>query len=456
MTESEQLIRLCERLGAAPAQAAVMAAQLRKRAEQLSAERGITREAAMKYLLEVLVKGRHGEISADSMPDRPTPSMREKLLALFHASYGRAPEIITRAPGRIEVIGNHTDYNGGTVLGASIDRGVWVALARRADGRRSFLSDHSEGAVMLPDTGELKKLAGAQSWSNYPLGVLAAMPGFGLPVPGGFDYAAVSDLPVGAGLSSSAAIELASALAFFEATGQHPSREILVNVGRHAENNFVGVPCGILDQGVSGFGRKGHLVFIDCRGPRFATVPLPADAHFWIFNTQTKHALVDGLYAARHRECMEAAKALGVSLLAEVSPPMLARAGAMLPPVALKRAKHIVEEIARVDAAVLALRAGDLPELGRLLTASHRSSQHLFESSTPELDFLVDALTNLPQVHGARLTGGGFGGAVMALTGSSFADAHAAVVVAAYERKFGSRPDVLHTLTGDGAQVIVP
>ncbi len=456
MTELEQLIQLCERLGAGPAQAAAMAGQMQKRAGQLSAERGITREAAMKYLLEVLVKGRHGEISADSMPERPAPSMREKLIALFHASHGRAPEIFTRAPGRIEFIGNHTDYNGGTVLGAAIDRGVWVGLARRTDGLRTFLSDQSQGIVTLPATGKLEKLTGAQSWVNYPLGMLDALPVFGQPVPDGFDYVAVSDLPSGAGLSSSAAIELASGLAFLEAVDRHPEREILVKAGRHAENNFVGVPCGILDQGVSGFGRKDHLVFIDCRGPRFATVSLPADAHFWIFNTHTKHALVDGLYAERHRECMEAAKALGVSLLAEVAPAALVDAATRLPPTIYKRAKHIIEEIARVDATVRALEAGDLPEVGRLLTASHRSSQHLFENSTPELDFLVDALTAIPQVHGARLTGGGFGGAVMALTGASLGEAQAASVVAAYEKKFGRRPDVLHALTGDGARVIAP
>jgi galactokinase len=456
MTELEQLIALCQRLGAVPAQAATMAAQLQKRAGQLAGERGITREVAMKYLLDVLVKARQGEISAGALPDRPTPSMREKLIALFHATYARAPEIITRAPGRIEFIGNHTDYNGGTVLGAAIDRGVWVALARRMDGQRSFFSDHGREVVTLPADAGPRKLAGVQSWINYPQGVLAALPAFGLQVPAGFDYAAVSDLPIGAGLSSSAAIELASGLAFLEATGQHPARETLVNVGKHAENNFVGVPCGILDQGVSGFGRKDHLVFIDCRGPRFATVPLPAAAHFWIFNTHTKHALVDGLYAARHRECMEAAKALGVSLLVEVSAEALAGAAAGLSPVALKRARHVVEEIARVAAATRALESGDLVETGRLLTASHRSSQHLFENSTAELDFLVDALTALPQVYGARLTGGGFGGAVMALTGAAFGETQAASVAEAYERKFGSRPDVLHTLTGNGAEVIAP
>ena len=376
--------------------------------------------------------------------------MKSLLLEKFRTAFGRAPEIVARAPGRIEFIGNHTDYNGGTVLGAAIDRGVWVALARRDDGRRRFASDQG-GEVVAVAANQLDKLSGPHAWVNYPLGVLVALRDAGLALPSGFDYLAVSDLPTGAGLSSSAAIELASGLAFLAATGQTVPRETLVQLGRYAENKFVGVPCGILDQGVSGFVRKDHLVFIDCRGPRFDTVPLPAGAHIWIFNTHTKHALVDGLYAARHRECMAAARALGVALLADLSPAALAAAGKKLDPLEARRAKHIVEEIARVDATVVALRAGDLTAVGELLTASHRSSQHLFENSTAELDFLVDALVGVPAVYGARLTGGGFGGAVMALASGDFGPADADAVSGAYAGKFGARPDVLHAQTGDGA-----
>ncbi|ATC64325.1 galactokinase [Nibricoccus aquaticus] len=378
--------------------------------------------------------------------------MKEQIIAQFQKAFGRAPEFVTRAPGRIEFIGNHTDYNGGTVLGASIDRGVWVALARRTDGKRRFFSAFA-GEITEAAAGVPQAQTGKASWINYPLGVLAALPVFGLKAPEGFDYVAASDLPTGAGLSSSAAIELASALAFLEATGQRPDRETVVKIGKHAENHFVGVPCGILDQGVSGFGKKDHLVFIDCRGPKFATVPLPSDAHFWIFNTHHKHALVDGMYAARHRECMEAAKAIGVSLLVEASIQQLDAAKATLSSDAYKRAKHVIEEIARVEAANTALRAGDLAGVGKLLTASHRSSQNYFENSTPELDLLVDTLTGTPEVFGARLTGGGFGGAVMALTSARFGDAQAESVAAVYEKVYGTKPEILHCQTGDGAAV---
>jgi galactokinase len=205
---------------------------------------------------------------------------------------------------------------------------------------------------------------------------------------------------------------------------------------------------------VSGFGKAGRLVLIDCAGPRFDTVPMPAGASFWIFNTHTKHALVDGLYSARHRECMTAAQALGVKWLVDVSVDQLRAAEARIEPVAFKRARHVVEEIARVDACVKALAAGDIAGVGALLTASHRSSQKLFENSTEELDFLVDALVASPGVYGARLTGGGFGGAVMALAGAGFSAAQAEAVAAAYEKKFGARPDILPMGTGDGAKVL--
>ncbi|HEY1848653.1 MAG TPA: galactokinase, partial [Opitutaceae bacterium] len=373
--------------------------------------------------------------------------MTEALVSRFRATFSRDPELIARAPGRIEVIGNHTDYNGGPVLGAAIDRSTWVAFAARSDGSRRFASEVKPGVVEA-GAGAPERRAGSDSWANYPLGVLSAMAASGLPTPGGFDYEAVSDVPSGAGLSSSAAIELASALVFTAATGCSLGPDGLAALGRRAENDFVGVPCGILDQGVSAFGKRDHLVYIDCRGPKFSTVPLPAGAHFWIFNTHTKHALVDGLYATRHQECMEAAKIMGVGLLADANPAMLAAAETRLPRPAFKRARHVIDEIARVGQAVEALKAGDLPMLGRLLLESHRSSTTWFENSCRELDFLVDTLEGEKGVFGARLTGGGFGGAVVALASGVFGDQGVRRVSEAYLARFGSRPDVLHAFAG--------
>ena len=377
--------------------------------------------------------------------------MKDLAIARFAELYGHAPTVLTRAPGRIEFIGNHTDYNGGTVLGVAIDLGMWIAAAPAPAGVLNFATDSQRGIVAV-QTSAPDKQTGPQRWVNYPLGVWRSFKEFGWRQPDGLEYLACSNLPVGAGLSSSAAIELASALAYLGLTGENPSREKVVALGRHAENNFVGVPCGILDQGVSGFGRRNHLVFIDCRGPKFNTVPMPAGAHFWVFNTHTKHALIDGLYAARHRECMDAAKQLGVSLLADITPERLEQKRTGLPEVNYRRAKHVVEEIDRVAGVQAALAANDLAEVGRLLTASHHSSRTQFENSTPELDFLVDKLTAAQHVYGARLTGGGFGGAVMAFTDAAFSTAEASKVADAYAVRFGSRPDVLHCETGEGAE----
>jgi galactokinase len=371
----------------------------------------------------------------------------------FRRTYGRAPTVIARAPGRVEFIGNHTDYNGGAVLGAAIDRYVWVAAAPNAAGRLRLFSVGSQSVLELPnDPGT--KIAGSDSWANYPLGVWRSLKDFHLPQPPNFDLLVDSDLPPGAGLSSSAALELSTALALARLAGPADlSPAELAKIGRHAENQYVGVPCGILDQGTSAFGRAGHLVHIDCRGPEFSRVPFPSDAHLWIFNTREKHALIDGYYATRNRECLEAAKQLGVKLLADLTPATFASKSEALPADLAKRAQHIVEEHARVHATVEALQRADLAAVGKLLTASHRSSQHLFENSTPALDLLVDLLEKHPAVYGARLTGGGFGGAVMALTKASFTTADADGIAKAYAAKHGRTPEVIHLQAADGAAI---
>jgi galactokinase len=277
----------------------------------------------------------------------------------------------------------------------------------------------------------------------------------GLAQPADFDFLVHSDLPPGAGLSSSAALELAAALAFLKLAGAPAvSTQRLAEIGRDAENNFVGVPCGVLDQGTSAFAQRDHLVYIDCSGPRFSAIPMPHGLRLWVFNSLTKHALIDGMYAQRHAECQEAAKALGVALLATLGPDEFRARRSVLSPVLARRAEHIVEEHARVGKVVAALANGNISEVGQLLTASHRSSQHLFENSTPELDFLVDQLTTLPGVLGARLTGGGFGGAVLALTRSDFGDTQARQVADAYAAKFGRSPEILPLQVADGARLL--
>lgn len=382
--------------------------------------------------------------------------MNERILSEnFRQRYGRAPQVIARAPGRIEFIGNHTDYNGGAVIGAAIDRYVWVAAAPAANATRLRFASGLDGQTVEIPAAATEKLTGAEAWINYPRGVWRSLAEFKLPAPAAFDFLVGSDLPTGAGLSSSAALELSTALALLELAGAPAiPPATLAALGRHAENVYVGVPCGILDQGTSAFGRAGQLVHIDCRGPSFSTFPLPSDVSLWVFNTLEKHALVDGLYSARHRECKEAADALGAKFLTEVPLAEFNAKAARLPAKAAARARHVIEENERVAAVVRALEAGDLRAVGQLLVASHRSSRDLFENSTPTLDSLVELLTATPGVYGARLTGGGFGGAVMALTDRSFTAAKAAEIAARHAARGHPRPEAIELHTADGARLL--
>jgi len=377
------------------------------------------------------------------------------LAPLFQARYGRPPQVIARAPGRVEFIGNHTDYNGGAVIGAAIDRYVWVAAARAETPGRNRFTSGPEGRTLESADSYIPSSATAEPWIRYPLGVWRTLGDFNLARPDAFDLLVDSDLPAGAGLSSSAALELATALALMQTVAAPPpTPATLATLGRHAENNYVGVPCGILDQGTSAHGRAGQLVHIDCRGPRYSTLPLPGDVSLWIFNSLEKHALVDGLYATRHRECQEAAAALGVKLLTDLTPAQFAAKAATLPTKVAARAKHVIEEHARVGECVRALETGDLRAVGALLTASHRSSQHHFENSTPALDSLVDLLVASPGVYGARLTGGGFGGAVMALTDRSFTAAAAQDIGHRHAAHGHPQPEIFELHTADGARIV--
>jgi len=378
--------------------------------------------------------------------------------AFFSARFGIEPTVIARAPGRLEFIGNHLDYNGGPVLGAAIDKYVTVAVAPRSDRKIALVSQSMKEAVELT-IDEVAPVTGENAWVNYPLGMLAVMRDAGMVVKHGFDLAVTNDLPMGAGLSSSAAIELATGYALATLFGFKADTKTMAELGRKAENTFVGMPCGILDQGCSAFGKAEHLVFIDCAVNAFSNVPMPAGTHFHVFNTQKKHALIDSYYSTRHKECMEAFAILkqanpALANLAAATEAEVVAARAELGPDRLHRALHVVRETARVNDSVAALKAGDIARVGRNLTASHHSSRDWFGNSCDELDFLVSEVTAMPGVYGARLSGGGFGGAIMALTDGSFTAEAAHKVIADYELKFGHKPTLFHTKTGDGAGVV--
>ncbi len=383
--------------------------------------------------------------------------MKQSLITSFVRLFGRVPEVVSQAPGRIEFIGNHTDYNGGVVMGVALDKTVMVALAKRTDRKLIFASAKS-GEKIAVDLDDLKKQEREYNWVNYPLGVFKYLIEAGLKADCGFDMLDCSNLPAGAGLSSSAAIELASAFAMAKLYDFQADLKTLVRIGRKCENHFVGMPCGILDQGVSGFGKKDGIVFIDCLTEDFSTYPLPSNCKFWLFNSTKKHALVDGLYAERHSECMQASKILsegGESRpLRSFNVDDLEAVKDKLSDVVYRRAKHVIEENDRVMKAKELLLAGDISGVGKLLNASHESSRKLFENSCEELDFLVDTVSTMKGVYGARLSGGGFGGAVMALTDESFSQEDADKVSEIYEQKFGKKPMVFTCASGDGAKVI--
>jgi galactokinase len=332
----------------------------------------------------------------------------------FRDWFGGRPEQMWLAPGRANLIGEHTDYNQGWVLPFALDLGVTVAAGRRGDGLLAIRSRQAPGA---PADLQLAALApgAVTGWAAYPAGVAWALREAGHPLAGGASMAIDSDLPQGAGLSSSAALECAAALALDGLHGLGLPRPQLATLAQRAENDFVGVPSGIMDQSASLLSRAGHALLLDCRTGVTADVPLdPAAAGLalLIVDTGARHALGDGRYAQRRSECEQAAARLGVGSLRDVTSP--AEVGRLDDPVLRRRARHVVTENGRVKQAVALLTRGDLAGVGPLLYASHASLRDDFEVSWPEADVAVDAAMAAGAL-GARMMGGGFGGSALAL-----------------------------------------
>ena len=370
------------------------------------------------------------------------------------------------APGRIEFLGNHLDYNGGDVLGMAVNAGIYCLgvpdSENKLDGntksknRFSLFSENFEDAVWEGQLDNIERQDGKFAWTNYCLGVLKELQERDLAPSEGFRLIFTSNLPTSVGLSSSAALELASALTILQLAEKSLPTKELASLCRSAENQFVGLPCGILDQGTSAFGKKDHLVHIDCNEEIFSNLPIPPDTKVWIFNTGIKHDLVDSLYSTRYQECMEALEIGQKSYpendrLTKFTPEQIQ--GLSLPENLKKRAIHISQEQKRVSAFRKGLAAGLEPsELGKLLAESHDSSSLNFENSCSELDYLSQELNRLTEVYGARLTGGGFGGAVMAWTSKSFSQTNAQEIVSAYKEKFNEAIDWHQFEPSDGAR----
>jgi len=335
----------------------------------------------------------------------------------FAECYAAEPDGVWHAPGRVNLIGEHTDYNDGFVLPFALAQGVRAAASRRDD---EVLELHSRQAPDALAAVRLDTLAPGRpdGWAGYPAGVAWALLGAGCPV-GGASIAIDADLERGAALSSSAALECATALALTELYGLNVDRRELAALCRRSENEFVGVPSGIMDQSASLLCEQGHALLLDCRSGETSAVPLDLAALglvLLVIDTRIRHALSDGRYAERRRSCEDAARALGVASLREVTddPGGIERVERLGDPVLRRRARHVVTENARVLQTVALLRVGEATQIGPLLTASHASLRDDFEISWPQADATVEAAIESGAL-GARMTGGGFGGSVIAL-----------------------------------------
>ena len=376
-------------------------------------------------------------------------ALAQRVAGRFRDWHGSAPEGVWHAPGRVNLIGEHTDYNSGWVLPFALDRGVVVAAARREDGLLDLRSAQAgPGRATVPLAG--LRPGGVTGWAAYPAGVAWAMREAGHPV-GGATLVIDSDLPQGAGLSSSAAIECAVAIALAELYQVRVPRTGLVRLARRAENEMVGVPSGIMDQSASLLGEPGHALLLDCRSGETTPVPFdPAAAGLalLVVDTGARHALTDGRYALRRQECERAARALGVPSLRDVADP--ARASAIGDPVLARRARHVISDDCRVRAAADLLGAHDLAGLGPLLHASHASLRDDFEISWPRADVAAEAAERAG-APGARMVGGGFGGSVIALVPAGDGAVRAAVA-AGYAARGWPEPAFLAAPPSAGAR----
>jgi galactokinase len=351
----------------------------------------------------------------------------------------------------VNLIGEHTDYNDGFVLPVAIDRWVWIALRARADRRVVIEAlDFSETVAL-----DLDALAHAPpSWAEYIRGVAQGLDEDGHALRG-FEGVLAGEVPIGAGLSSSAALELAAARAFAEVSGLPWDARRMALLGQRAENEWVGMRCGVMDQMISAGGREGHALLIDCRSLEARAVPIPDGVTVVVLDTSTRRGLVDSAYNERRAQCERAAGAFGVRALRDVSEARLrTEGGARLDETSLRRARHVVTENARTLAAAVALQRGDLEALGRVMDASHTSLRDDFQVSSPALDAIAAAARRAPGCIGARMTGAGFGGCAVAAVQSSEVAAFAAAVADDYARATGHPAVIYPCRAVNGAEVV--
>ncbi|HSK96387.1 MAG TPA: galactokinase [Euzebyales bacterium] len=383
--------------------------------------------------------------ASDRSQDETAPSGRERACARFAETYGASPELVVRAPGRVNLIGEHTDHQQGYVLPIAIDRALWLALAPASGSQVTVVSGQAEGTVTL-DVDDLG--ARVHGWGAYLQGMAWALrDAFPLR---GWRGAIDSDIPVGAGLSSSAAFELAVARAWAAVADWRWAPAQMARHAQRAENDWVGVSSGIMDQLSCALGRSDHALLIDCRSLDVEHVPLPGDVAVVIMDTGTRRELTGSAYNDRQAECARAAEVLGVDSLRDAT---LAMVDGIGDPVLRRRARHVVTENARVLAAADATRAGDAVALGHLLNAGHASMRDDFEASGPALDTIVALAADAPGCCGARLTGAGFAGCAIALVERPAVRAFRDGVADGYRGATGIDARLYVTTAADGTDV---
>ncbi len=342
-------------------------------------------------------------------------SLKEKTSRIFRKHFGAEPAYHFRAPGRVNLIGEHTDYNDGFVLPCAINYDTVIAAGHRADGQMSVVAaDYREQASnfeLKPDIPHDE----TAPWSDYARGVAWGLIKRGYQL-GGANLVIAGNVPRGAGLSSSASLEVAVGAAMSGLSELDLDGKTIALNGQQAENDFVGMKCGIMDQFISALGQKGHALLLDCRSLDYQAVPIPAGTAIIIANSNVKRGLVDSEYNTRRQECKAAAAHFGVPTLRDVSPDIFALREDELDETVAKRARHVITENARTKAAAAALAEGNLKQMGRLMAKSHISMREDFEITVPPIDALVEIAAGvIGQAGGVRMTGGGFGGCIVAL-----------------------------------------
>jgi galactokinase len=382
-------------------------------------------------------------------------SRRLELEQRFRSIFGADPRLY-QAPGRVNLIGEHTDYNEGFVLPAAVGMHCWIAANSRADQKLVIESD-AYGESREFDLAR-NGLALTHTWSDYPAGVALYLQGAGFQLRG-VNLLIESEIPIGAGLSSSAAIEIATACALLDLSDCPIDRIQIARLCQKAENEFVGARCGIMDQFVSLHGELGHALLLDCRSLEYELLPVPETAKLVICNTMVKHQLASNEYNRRRAECEEALRVLstripGLRALRDVTLEQLEKQRSTLPEILWRRAYHVVSENGRVLEAAAALRNGNVEQFGRRMNESHDSLRDFYQVSCPELDLMVELAQRQQGTYGARMTGGGFGGCTINLVEAEHAEKFRLQVAREYQNAMRLSPEIYICSPADGAGVV--